>query len=186
MIKLIVGLGNPGLRYAHTRHNIGFDVLDEFASRHKSRIRRKYCRALVADISVSGQRIILAKPQTFMNSSGESVREILMRCKLSPSELLVVCDDVNLPLGKLRLRPKGSAGGQHGLESIINCIRSNEFARLRIGIGEGHNPRDVVDHVLSRFHKAEVKLVDEVKQNACDCIDTVITETIELAMNRFN
>lgn len=185
-MRLIVGLGNPGLRYAHTRHNIGFDILDLFAKEHGARIRRRWCRALVADARIMGEEFILAKPQTFMNSSGEAVREICMRAKIDPSAVMVVCDDVNLELGRLRLRPHGSSGGHHGLESIISCLRSQEFARLRIGVGEGPNQKDVVDHVLSRFHKRESDTVADIQRKSVDCLNMTIAEGIEKAMNRFN
>lgn len=185
-MRLIVGLGNPGLRYRGTRHNVGFDVVDEFARRHGTRLRRKWCRALVAEVRLFGEPFMLAKPQTFMNLSGESVREILMRTKSQVAEALVVCDDVNLSLGRLRLRPSGSAGGHHGLESIIHCTRSQEFARLRVGVGEGSNRSDVVDHVLGRFHKVEQKRAAAVIQAAADCLDATIRDGIDAAMNHYN
>ena len=183
---VIVGLGNPGLRYGGTRHNVGFMALDLFASRTHARVRRRWCRSLVGDARISGREFILAKPQTFMNASGEAVREILMRSKTGPPDLLVICDDVNLPLGTIRLRARGSAGGHHGLESIIHCLHSSDFARLRIGIGEGRNGRDVIPHVLGRFHKSEQKRVDEVLARSVDCVELLISDGIEAAMNAFN
>lgn len=185
-MRLIVGLGNPGLRYAGTRHNIGFDIVDTFAARHGSRLRRRWCRAVVGTVRIGGEEYLLAKPQTFMNHSGESVREILMRSKLDIRDALVVCDDINLPLGKMRLRARGSAGGHHGLESIMQCTRSSDFARLRIGVGQGRGGAHTVDHVLGRFHKAEKACVRQIAGLAVDCIDTIIAEGIEAAMNRFN
>lgn len=181
-----MGLGNPGLRYAHTRHNIGFDVVDLFARAHGTRVRRRWCRSLVADVKIYGEDFILAKPQTFMNSSGEAVREICLRAKIDPASVLVVCDDVNLELGCLRLRARGSSGGHHGLESIINCLRSQDFARLRIGVGVGTNQKDVIDHVLGRFHKSEARAVADIQQASVDCLNMTIQEGIERAMNSFN
>lgn len=183
---VIVGLGNPGLRYRGTRHNIGFAVLDAFAGRHGARVRRRWCRSLVGDARITGESFLLVKPQTFMNASGEAVREVLMRSKKKPGDLLVISDDVNLPLGTIRLRPRGSAGGHHGLESIIHCLRSSDFVRLRIGVGEGRSSRDVIPHVLGRFHKTEKKLVDEVVARSVDCVEMLISDGIEAAMNAYN
>jgi len=165
---------------------MGFDVLDMFAKKHGVRMRRKYCRALVGDARILGEEFMLAKPQTFMNSSGEAVREILVRQKLMPPFLMVVCDDVNLPLGKLRLRQRGSAGGHHGLTSIIESVHSSDFVRLRIGVGVGPNHRDVIDHVLGKFHKQEQALVDETLLRAVACLDSIIADGIEVAMHKFN
>lgn len=185
-MRLIVGLGNPGIRYAGTRHNIGFEVVDRFARRHGARLRRRWCRSLVADLRIRGEEFLLAKPQTFMNLSGEAVRELLLRTKAAAADMLVVCDDINLPLGRIRLRPSGSAGGHHGLESIIACIRSQDFPRLRVGVGEGNNRQDVRDHVLGRFHRSERRLVEDVIETAADCLDSAVQEGLHIAMNRFN
>ncbi len=185
-MRLIVGLGNPGIRYAGTRHNIGFEVVDRFARRHGARLRRRWCRSLVADLRIRGEEFLLAKPQTFMNLSGEAVRELLLRTKAAAADMLVVCDDINLPLGRIRLRPSGSAGGHHGLESIIACIRSQDFPRLRVGVGEGNNRQDVRDHVLGRFHRSERRLVEDVIETAADCLDCAVQEGLHIAMNRFN
>ncbi len=185
-MRLIVGLGNPGIRYAGTRHNIGFEVVDRFARRHGARLRRRWCRSLVADLRIRGEEFLLAKPQTFMNLSGEAVRELLLRTKAAAADMLVVCDDINLPLGRIRLRPTGSAGGHHGLESIISCIRSQDFPRLRVGVGEGNNRQDVRDHVLGRFHRSERRLVEDVIETAADCLDCAVQEGLHIAMNRFN
>ncbi|BCW98726.1 MAG: peptidyl-tRNA hydrolase [Armatimonadota bacterium] len=185
-MRLIVGLGNPGIRYAGTRHNIGFEVVDRFARRHGARLRRRWCRSLVADLRIRGEEFLLAKPQTFMNLSGEAVRELLLRTKAAAADILVVCDDINLPLGRIRLRPSGSAGGHHGLESIIACIRSQDFPRLRVGVGEGNNRQDVRDHVLGRFHPSERKLAEDVIETAADCLDCALQEGLHAAMNRFN
>ncbi len=185
-MRLIAGLGNPGLRYAGTRHNIGFEVLDHFAARHGARVRRRYCRSLVAEVTILGEKFMLAKPQTFMNNSGEAVKEIITRCSIDPAAILVICDDVNLPPGKIRLRPKGSAGGHHGLESIIACTKRQDFARLRVGVGEGNNHNDVIDHVLGRFHKSEKAVVEDAIERAVECLDTIIEQGIEAAMNAYN
>lgn len=183
---MIVGLGNPGRKYAGTRHNVGFDVLDLFAHRHGIRIKKRYCQALIADLRLDDEKFLLAKPQTFMNNTGEVVRDILQRMKIDSSSVLVICDDVNLPLGKIRLRPRGSAGGHHGLESIIDCTHSQEFARLRVGVGEGKDKTDVTDHVLGRFHKAEMSTLTDTLKRSVDCVDMIIIEGIEAAMNAHN
>lgn len=186
-MKLIVGLGNPGLRYKGTRHNIGYDVVDLFASWYGVKLKRKWCRARVGDVTINGETYICAKPETYMNHSGEAVQDILYRTKkITPGAVLVVCDDINLPLGRMRLRPGGSAGGHHGLESIIRCIRSQDFARLRIGVGVGSNSRDVVDHVLGRFHPGERDLARKMVKLGAMCLKSVIEDGIQAAMNTYN
>lgn len=186
-MKLIVGLGNPGLRYKGTRHNIGYEVLDLFAGWYGVKLKRKWCRARVGDVVVNGETYVCAKPETYMNHSGEAVQDILYRTKkITPAAVLVVCDDINLPLGKMRLRPSGSAGGHHGLESIIHCIRSQDFARLRIGVGVGGNRRDVVDHVLGKFAPGERELARHMVKLGAMCLKSVIEDGIHAAMNTYN
>ncbi len=183
-VKLIIGLGNPGRRYAHTRHNIGFDVLDELAKRYKVRILRRTCRALVATIDVAGLNVFLAKPQTFMNLSGDSVYELCKKFDIASNELIVVYDDLDLPLGKIRLRLKGSAGGHKGMESIIQRLKTNEIKRIRIGIGR--NEGETVDYVLSRFSKNELEAAKLALKTAADALEMALNENFESAMNIFN
>lgn len=183
-MKLIVGLGNPGREYAGTRHNVGFDVIDELAKRNHTKAANRIGRALTARITVNGEKIILAKPQTFMNLSGEAVSHIARREKIEPSEILVVYDDMALPLGKLRIRPQGSAGGHNGMKSIIAHLHTQDFPRLRVGIDS--SGRGAVNHVLSKFRKAERGVINDAVFDAADAVEMMLSEGIEPAMNRYN
>lgn len=182
-MKVIVGLGNPGRAYAHTRHNIGFDVLDEFARRKKIRIASRQCKALVGKIEHQGEEILLVKPQTFMNESGQAVGEIMRKYHLEPGDFFVIYDDMDLPLGKIRIRLSGSSGGHKGMNSIIRHLGSQEFPRMRIGIGR---QGEAIDHVLSRFNRDERKIIDIAIQKAADALDVILNEGIEAAMNKYN
>lgn len=184
-MKAVVGLGNPGLAYRNTRHNAGFMVVDLVADRLKAPIRRRGPKALLGEGRLDDFRVILAKPQTYMNNSGEAVRALLDYYRLSPTDLLVVCDDVNLPLGRLRLRARGSAGGHNGLKSIIAHLGTEEFPRLRLGVGTPE-PGEMVDHVLGRFAKAERDLLREQVGRAADAVECFLQAGIDEAMNRFN
>jgi len=184
-IKLVIGLGNPGLRYAHSRHNVGFMIVEQFARAHDLRFSRKRFNAEIAEGAIGGARVMIAKPQSFMNLSGEAIGKLFKFYKVSPDELIVVYDDLDLPLGKMRLRPKGSAGGHHGMESIIAHIGTSDFARLRVGIGRP-NPDADIDHVLGNFEGDERKLMDETFANAADAISVWVAEGINAAMNKFN
>ncbi len=190
----MVGLGNPGDRYTGTRHNAGFDTVDAFASRipvwggRGVRVDRLDCRALTASVKVGDTAVLLAKPQTYMNLSGESVKGLVHKHGIDLSRMLVVVDDAALPLGRLRLRPDGSDGGQKGLRSIIGCLGTQNFSRLRIGIaGEHLKPEDdLADYVLSRFSKAERETMGLAIERACEAIETFVREGLEAAMTRFN
>jgi PTH1 family peptidyl-tRNA hydrolase len=182
---IVLGLGNPGAEYAHTRHNIGFDVIGILASRHH--IRLNFCRdharyglGMIADVPV-----LLAKPMTYMNRSGEAARALLQRYPIDTSHLLVVVDDVALPLGRIRIRPSGSDGGHNGLESIIQCLGTQAFPRVRVGIGSPP-PGQMVEYVLSRFSPQEQPIIDEALQRAADAVEAIIAEGVQAAMNRFN
>jgi len=181
---LIVGLGNPGRRYARTRHNVGFDVLDAFARNHHTRIGRRMARAVVGRALVGDQEVFLAKPHTFMNLSGEAVREICRRLGVNANEITVVYDDLDLPVGKMRIRPKGSAGGHKGMASIIGYVGTNEFPRVRIGIGR--DDREAVEYVLSRFRRDELPIIREAVARAAEALDLMLREGVEAAMNMFN
>lgn len=183
-MKLIVGLGNPGRRYARTRHNVGFHVLDAFARKHNARIGRRMCRSLVGQAVVGEQVVVLAKPQTFMNSSGEAVGALCRRLEISAEDLIAVYDDMDLPIGRLRIRPRGSAGGHKGMNSIIAAIGSEEFVRVRIGIGR--EECDAIEYVLSRFGRDELPAVRDAINRAAQALECIIVEGIETAMNRFN
>jgi len=184
--KLIVGLGNPGSDYERTRHNVGFDVIDQFAAAHGIVVGRRDYRGLTGDGSMDGVRVFLLKPQTYMNLSGESLSLFLRVKSLPLSEILVVADDIALPTGKLRLRPAGSAGGHNGLKSIVAHLQSQDFPRLRIGVGAPRDPSVQVDFVLGRFQRDEREIIDEAIGRSVAAIETWITAGLEPAMNRFN
>ena len=182
-MRAIVGLGNPGRDYAHTRHNVGFDTLDLLAKRHAARILRRECRALVGQVTIAGERVLLVKPQTYMNDSGSAVGQFARKHEITTEELIVVCDDIDLPLGKLRIRRQGSSGGHKGMQSIINHLHSNEFVRIRIGIGrEG----DAIKHVLRRFGKREKEDIQIALQRAADALEKILTAGLDPAMNEYN
>lgn len=183
---LIVGLGNPGLRYEKTRHNLGFMLIDRLAREFQTSVKREECRALIGRAEVENQTVELVKPQTFMNLSGESVACFLKKTNRSAEKLIVISDDLALPLGSIRLRAKGSAGGHNGLKSIIACLKTEEFVRLRIGIQPEHQLRDVKDFVLENFSKTDLIKVEEVLQQSADAIRAVIADGVEKAMARFN
>jgi len=182
-VRLIVGLGNPGRQYAHTRHNVGFDVLDIFAKKRHARMLSRQCHSLVGSFDHYGEKILLAKPQTFMNDSGLAVGEIVRKYHLEPSDVLVIHDDIDLPMGKMRIRPQGSSGGHKGMTSIIRHLHSSEFPRIRIGIGRGGA---VINHVLSRFNRKDRQIMDTTLQDAADALNMILEEGIEAAMNVWN
>lgn len=185
-MKLIVGLGNPGREYAGTRHNVGFDVADELAERMGVTFRRSWrFPAELAEGALEGERVILVKPRTFMNRSGEAVAPLMSKKGVTPADVIVVVDDVDLPLGRLRLRKAGSAGGHNGLKSIIASIGSDQFPRVRIGIGRD-TARDTADHVLGRFTPEEQPVMAEAIRRAADSISVAIRSGWDRAMNEFN
>ncbi len=183
-MKLIVGLGNPGAKYRGTRHNIGFAVLDELAARRQVSFESAPVDALIAKVR-GADEVLLAKPLTFMNASGEAVGALLRYYKIEIADLLVVVDDVQLPLGKLRARVRGSAGGHNGLKSIVAHV-GDAFSRLRIGVGRGDPRRDLADHVLTRFDADEAAEVERVTARAADAAEMFVTSGIGAVMNGFN
>jgi len=183
-MKLVIGLGNPGRKYAGTRHNVGFDVLDLLAGRQRLEWESAPAEALIAKWRAAS--VLLAKPLTFMNASGNATGELLRFFKIDSPDLLVVVDDVNLELGRLRARPSGSAGGHNGLKSIIAALGTDEFARLRVGVGRGDARRDLADHVLSTFDPDERIGVAEAVGRAADAAELFVAEGIAPVMNRFN
>jgi len=185
-VKLVVGLGNPGARYRDTRHNIGFEVVDELARRHGVSFESSRWEALEARLRDTPGGALLVKPLTFMNLSGRAVAEAARYYRIDPGDLLVVADDVNLPLGRLRARARGSAGGHNGLASIIGALGTDEFPRLRVGVGRGDPRRDLADHVLARFEPGEGPAVDEMRARAADAAVLFLTDGIAAVMNRFN
>jgi PTH1 family peptidyl-tRNA hydrolase len=186
-VYLIVGLGNPGADYARTRHNAGFVVADRLADRWQARwAYEKKFNARLASAQRQSGRVLLCEPQTYMNASGEAVGAVAAFYRVAPARLLAVVDDADLPLGELRLRPGGSSGGHHGLESIEQHLGTREYARLRIGIGRQAGPREITGHVLGRFSSTEAALADKVLTVASDQAETWLEAGIQKAMNQFN
>jgi len=186
-VKLVVGLGNPGARFHDTRHNLGFATLDALAKRHDGiewEAAPRGIEALMANWRSAST--LLAKPQTFMNLSGDAVVRLTQYYKIDPADLLVIIDDADLELGRLRGRASGSAGGHNGLRSIIGALGTGEFPRLRIGVGRGNERGDLAGHVLGKIGTAERGVVDEALRRAVDAVETFITEGIVAVMNRFN
>ena len=182
----IVGLGNPGRRYRKTRHNIGFMVVDRLADQHGEKIDEFNCRSLVRELKIGGQEVILVKPQTYMNRSGEAVSELVEKYNLDLSRLLIMYDDVDLPMGRLRLKARGSAGSHNGMRSILSFLETEEVPRLRIGIDSGESPPDLSSFVLGRFRWRERHQVKEVLSAAESAVESFMRDGIEKAMNRIN
>ena len=184
---IIVGLGNFGKEYVNTRHNVGFDVIDKLAEQENIAVLEKKHKAVIGKGTVAGQKCILAKPLTYMNLSGECVRELLDYYKSDEtSELIVISDDISLDVGQLRIRKKGSAGGHNGLKNIIAHLGHDSFIRSKVGVGEKPKNWDLADYVLGRFSAPERKMLDEAAEQAADAIRTIITQDADTAMNRFN
>ena len=182
-MKAIVGLGNPGIEYKGTRHNVGFEVVDELARRWAVTLKKWKS---VADLAVVKDRgVVLVEPRTFMNASGQAIQAVMTFYKVLPTDVLVVVDEVQLPLGRLRIRRSGSAGGHNGLKSAIAHV-GDGFPRLRIGVERGDRNWDLADHVLSRFAPTERAVVEAAIHRAADAVETFVEEGIEPAMNRFN
>jgi PTH1 family peptidyl-tRNA hydrolase len=185
VVKAIVGLGNPGAQYKGTRHNVGFAVLDELARRAAVDFETAPAEALMARWRRPDEAVLLVKPITFMNLSGQAVGELSRYFKIEPADLLIVVDEAQLPLGKLRARARGSAGGHNGLKSVIAHLGDN-YGRLRLGVGRGDSRRDLADHVLARFDKDEAAEVDRMITRAADAAETFITSGIAAVMNQYN
>ena len=183
---LIVGLGNPGPEYAKTRHNLGFMLVDLLASRMQTQIKRDECRSLIGRGEIDNQLIELAKPQTYMNLSGEAVSCLLVKYNRSVEKLVVISDDLALPFGTMRIRTKGSHGGQNGLRSIIDCLKTPEFIRLRIGIQPEHPIGDAAKFVLESFAKSDAETLEKILDESADAVRTIITDGVDAAMARFN
>lgn len=186
MMYLLVGLGNPGARYARNRHNIGFRCLQRLAGRHGLEFARRQKNARVAQGTVLGQPVLLALPQTYMNESGRSVGPLVQFYKVPLDHLLVVYDDLDLPLGVLRLRPDGGSGGHRGMQSVIQHLGTNAFPRLRLGIGRPPGGKDPADYVLEDFRPEEEPIVDEMLDRAVAAIECWLTEGLEKAMSLYN
>ena len=185
-MKAIIGLGNPGMKYAGTRHNIGFDAVTAIADKYNLSINNKKFKGVYADGHIAGEKVLLVQPQTFMNLSGECVREVADFYKLNPDEIIIICDDINLDVGRLRIRKKGSAGGHNGLKNIIAHLGTEEFPRIRVGVGEKTEGWDLADYVLARFDKDSEPVIREALANVVGAVETWISDGIDAAMNRFN
>ncbi len=184
---IIVGLGNPGREYENTRHNVGFCVIDKLAEQENIAVLEKKHKAVIGKGYVAGQKCILAKPQTFMNLSGESVRQLIDYYKADEkTELIVVSDDVSLDVGQIRIRKKGSAGGHNGLKNIISHLGHDTFLRIKMGVGEKPKGYDLADYVLGHFSKDESTVMEKAADRAADAIRMVLTEDADAAMNAFN
>lgn len=184
---IIVGLGNPGKQYAHTRHNVGFDTIDILADKYNISVDIKKHKALCGKGMIGGQKVVLAKPQTFMNLSGESVRELVDFYKIDPEEeLIVIYDDISLEPGQLRVRPKGSAGGHNGIKNIIAHLGTQVFKRVKVGVGEKPKGYDLADYVLGRFSKEDRILMEDAFGRAAEAAVCMMNDSMEHAMNQYN
>lgn len=183
---IIAGLGNPGLKYAGTRHNVGFCVIDELSDRFNIKVNEHKHKALIGKGMIGGEKVILVKPQTFMNLSGESIRQVMDFYKLDNSNLIVIYDDISLDVGQLRIRTKGSAGGHNGIKNIIAHTGSQEFDRVRIGVGEKPEKMDLADYVLSVFSRDDQALIRDAVRDGASAVEKMLTEGTEKAMNIYN
>jgi peptidyl-tRNA hydrolase, PTH1 family len=186
-VKLIVGLGNPGIEYQFTPHNVGFLAVDRIASEHGVEIRNRQCRALTGKVTIGEQQVLLAKPETYMNLSGMSVRELLAEYEAKPeSDLTVIQDELDFPLGTLRIHTRRSSAGHNGIESIIGALGTQDFLRIRMGVAPDHKLEDGKDYLLSPFRKAQMAIVDQMLDTAAEAVKVILTEGPAAAMNRFN
>ena len=185
---IIAGLGNPGRKYDGSRHNVGFDVIDELVDRHHIDHPVRFGKALIGKGRIGEKKVILVKPLTYMNLSGEAVREIVQFYKADPADhLIVISDDIDLPVGRMRVRMKGSAGGHNGLKNIILHLGSNAFARVRVGVGGKADPRmDLADHVLGHFSREEEKEMELMRAKAADAVECILRDGADRAMNVYN
>ena len=185
-MRLIVGLGNPGREYTNSRHNVGFKCIDRMARRWEINLSERRTRAVFGHGQLGNGPIVLAKLRTFMNRSGYGARYLLTRFSLSPEDLVVIYDDMDLPLGRIRIRPRGSPGGHNGIDSIVKVLATREFPRVRVGIGRPPESVDSVDYVLGPFRQEEREVIAEAVVRVEEAVDSLLTEGLETAMNRFN
>ncbi len=184
---IIAGLGNPDKQYEGTRHNVGFDVIDRIADKYNISVDGRKHRAFIGKGIIGGQKVILAKPQTYMNLSGESILSLVDYYKIDEEqELIVIYDDISLDVGQLRIRAKGSAGGHNGIKNIIACLGTQVFPRIKVGVGEKPKDYDLADYVLGHFSKAEKELMNEGYDNAVRAVEMIISGRMDEAMNEFN
>ncbi|WAW15044.1 aminoacyl-tRNA hydrolase [Peptostreptococcus equinus] len=183
---IIIGLGNPGKKYERTRHNAGFDVIDKLADKHSIKVDKIKHKALIGEGRIGNEKVVLVKPQTYMNLSGESVISLVNFYKIDLKNLIVIYDDIDLDVGKLRIRKKGSAGSHNGMKSIIKCINSQEFPRVRVGVSKPQAGRDLADFVLSRVSKEQVEDMESGFDKAVKTVEEIIDKDIDSAMNKYN
>lgn len=184
---VVAGLGNPGDEYKATKHNIGFMVIDKLAENNNAKFKKSRFNALVADCKIGEKRLLLLKPLTYMNLSGEAISKALRFYKINPQNLIVICDDINLDAGKIRVRPKGSDGGQNGLKNIISLLKTQEFKRVRIGIGAKPHPEyDLKDWVLSAFSKEVKPQIERAINLGSDAVEAIVKKDVDFAMSHFN
>lgn len=183
---IMVGLGNPGKKYEHTRHNAGFDVLDILAEEYDIKIDKIKHKALIGEGRIGSEKVVLVKPQTYMNLSGESVQSVFQFYKVDMDHLIVVYDDIDLDIGKLRIRKKGSAGSHNGMKSIIKCLGSQDFPRIRVGVSKPEPNRDLADFVLSRVPKDQSDDMRSGLEKAVKTVEEIIRTDIDMAMNKYN
>jgi len=186
-VKLIVGLGNPGIEYQFTPHNLGFLAVDRIAEQCGVRVNNRNCRAQTARARIGETDVVLAKPETFMNLSGQSVRELVQEYQAQPEmDLVLLYDELDLPFGTLRIRPRGRSAGHNGVESVIGALGTQEFLRIRMGVGPDHPVGDGAKYVLSQFKKSQYPVIDQVLDTAFDAVKIILAEGVQAAMNRFN
>jgi PTH1 family peptidyl-tRNA hydrolase len=186
-VKLIVGLGNPGIEYQFTPHNLGFLTIDRIANDLRIEVRNRQCRALTARATIAGEAVVLAKPETFMNLSGLSVRELVEEHQVDVTrDLIVIYDELDLPLGTIRIRQRGSSAGHNGMESILGALGTDEFLRIRLGVAPERKVADGVEYLLTPFRKAMEKVVDEILETAAQAVEVILKDGPSAAMNRFN
>ncbi len=186
-MKLIVGLGNPGIEYQFTWHNLGFLVVDRIAEQIGTQVSNRHCRALTGRGKIDGKEVLLAKPETYMNLSGVSVRELVEKHEIAvEQDLIVIYDELDLPVGTIRVRQRGSSAGHNGLESIIGALGTQEFMRIRLGIAPDRPVGDGAKYVLSQFRKAQYPVIDKTLDVAAEAVKVILTEGASAAMNRFN
>ena len=184
---IVAGLGNPDRKYTYTRHNSGFLCVDMLSSKHSFSVDRLKFKSLICDTVIAGHRCIVMKPQTYMNNSGEAIRDCAAFYKIPPEKILIICDDTNLDVGRMRIRRKGSDGGQNGVKNIIYHLNSDKFPRIKIGVGKKPHPDyNLADWVLSEFSKKELETLEPVLKNACDAVELIINGKTDEAMNLFN
>ena len=183
---LIVGLGNPENEYAHTRHNMGFDAINEVAEKNNINITKSKFKGLYETGIIQGKKVILLKPQTYMNLSGESIKEVVNFYNIEPKEIIVIYDDIDIEKGKIKLRKKGGAGSHNGMKSVVEELNTTDFARIRVGIGQPEFNSDMINYVIGKVPEDEQKILKEGTHKAAEAVEEILKNGIDIAMNKFN